>query len=210
MSKLNDAIVHSSKLPFNGTMLECDGDELRPDGTCAKCERVNQRLAARLQPAEDERVKEIRERERIWYCKNCGYKGMAGPAHEGCDEKAAPFLQADKDIDYLLSLLPVQPAQSNRQILSEMPDSQCAHSDWCNRWVGSRPRSYHPEIECSCGAAVQPAASTPTVPCDWCNHPSAYLPATLIDGKIVHVGRDNDHQLCTAAASTEAQNEKET
>lgn len=40
--------IHSSSLRFNGTELECDGNELRPDGTCAKCERVNQRIANKV------------------------------------------------------------------------------------------------------------------------------------------------------------------
>jgi len=31
---------------LNGTQLECDGSELRPDGTCAKCERINERIAS--------------------------------------------------------------------------------------------------------------------------------------------------------------------
>lgn len=30
---------------LNGTQLECNGEELRPDGTCAKCERINARIA---------------------------------------------------------------------------------------------------------------------------------------------------------------------
>jgi hypothetical protein len=47
-------IIHSSNLPFNGTELECDGNELRPDGTCAKCERVNGRIAAALAAHPDE------------------------------------------------------------------------------------------------------------------------------------------------------------
>lgn len=34
---------------MNGTELECDGSELRPDGTCARCERINMRLADLLE-----------------------------------------------------------------------------------------------------------------------------------------------------------------
>lgn len=32
---------------LNGTQLECDGSELRSDGTCAKCERINERITPR-------------------------------------------------------------------------------------------------------------------------------------------------------------------
>jgi hypothetical protein len=43
---MSNVVIHSSDLRFNGTELECDGNELRPDGTCAKCERVNRRIEA--------------------------------------------------------------------------------------------------------------------------------------------------------------------
>jgi len=38
--------IHLPQHPLNGTQLECDGSELRPDGTCAKCERINERIEA--------------------------------------------------------------------------------------------------------------------------------------------------------------------
>jgi len=38
--------IHLPQYPLNGTQLECDGSELRPDGTCAKCERINERIAS--------------------------------------------------------------------------------------------------------------------------------------------------------------------
>jgi hypothetical protein len=38
--------IHLPQYPLNGTQLECDGSELRPDGTCAKCERINERIEA--------------------------------------------------------------------------------------------------------------------------------------------------------------------
>ena len=40
--------IHLPQYPMNGTQLECDGSELRPDGTCAKCERINDRIEAAL------------------------------------------------------------------------------------------------------------------------------------------------------------------
>lgn len=43
-SATND--IHLPQYPLNGTQLECDGSELRSDGTCAKCERINERIAS--------------------------------------------------------------------------------------------------------------------------------------------------------------------
>lgn len=47
---MDNVIIHASNLLFNGTDLECSGNELRPDGTCAKCERINGRIMAKFSP----------------------------------------------------------------------------------------------------------------------------------------------------------------
>jgi hypothetical protein len=37
--------MSTTKQHLNGTELECDAQELRPDGSCAKCERINERIS---------------------------------------------------------------------------------------------------------------------------------------------------------------------
>lgn len=63
--------IHSSRLPFNGEQLECDGNELRPDGTCAKCERVNRRIASQVAPP-----------ARVADC-GCGHSGLDHREEQG-------------------------------------------------------------------------------------------------------------------------------
>lgn len=53
--------IHLPQYPLNGTQLECDGSELRADGTCAKCERINQRIATVVKNARADAIGECVE-----------------------------------------------------------------------------------------------------------------------------------------------------
>lgn len=55
--------LHHPQFPMNGTELECDGEELRPDGMCAKCERVNERIEAKIATIRQE--ERTAERKRV-------------------------------------------------------------------------------------------------------------------------------------------------
>lgn len=148
---------------------------------------------------------------------NCPAPGV-GKEYRCDDEKGTAF---PSHCHCICHKNPVQLAKSNREILSEMPDSKCAHSDWCNRWVGSKPRSYHPEIPCSCGAAVQPAASTPTTDKDELHFEVLFprgvdraiieksVRALFKNAKEIEVRIDSHAQSAfDAAASTETQDER--
>lgn len=57
--------IHLPQYPLNGTQLECDGSELRLDGTCAKCERINERIASHFATPPDVTERARRATRRI-------------------------------------------------------------------------------------------------------------------------------------------------